>query len=129
MSEAFTPGPWKWTDTQERGCWVSGVLRGKFMDKDYVYPIINSRGVIDGLRVEVDLANAYLIAAAPDLLEALKALLDQFDAGYFVRNTEGDGSPDWVIKAARSVRTLAAGLQAIAKAEGKEIAQLKDAVL
>ena len=113
MSEdTYTPGPWRWTDCYERGCWVSGVLRGQFMSKDYIYPIINSPGVIDGLRVEVDQANARLIAAAPELLEALKALLAWSQAEY-------QSNP----------RIDAQALAVIAKAEGKEIAQLKDAVL
>ena len=109
---AHTPGPWKWTAARERGCWISGVLRGRLFTTDHVYPIINSPGVIDGLPVEVDKADADLIAAAPDLLAALKALL-AWSTSEYQSNKRIDDQ-------ARA---------AIAKAEGKEIAQLKDAVL
>ena len=112
-----TPGPWEVrvdriadiavcavTHPKPTICLVTGGLDDRFED---------------GMYGPTSHANAHLIAAAPELLEALKAILAQFDAGYFVRNTQGDDSPDWVIKAARSVRTLAAGVQAIAKATGQ----------
>lgn len=60
---------------------------------------------------------SHLIAAAPDMYVALKAIMRQFDAGYFVRNTEGDGSPDWALKAVRPMQALASAKAAIEKAE------------
>lgn len=62
-------------------------------------------------------ADARLIAAAPDLLAAARSVLGQFDAGYFVRNTDGDGSSDWAFKAAKSVAALASLAAAIKLAE------------
>ena len=66
-------------------------------------------------------ADADLIAAAPELLAASKAVLAQFAAGLFVRNTDSDGCSDWALKAAAPLRDLAALTQAIAKAEGLSI--------
>ena len=39
-------------------------------------------------------ANARLIAAAPELLEACKWFMAQLDAGHLVRDTSRDGEPD-----------------------------------
>jgi hypothetical protein len=64
-------------------------------------------------------ADAQLIISAPELLNALRDMLAQFDAGYFVRNTDGDGCSDWAIKVLEPVRALAAAKAAIAKAEGR----------
>lgn len=111
-----TQGPWK-ADTNGRDVRVDS-RGGLFVARTYAIPVEDNP---DDAYAAEQKANAHLIAAAPELLEALKALLAQFDAGYFVRNTQSDGDPEWVIKAARSVRTLALAVQAIAKAEGKQL--------
>ena len=54
-----------------------------------------------------------------ELLAALKDVLAQFDAGYFVRNTDSDGCSDWAIKALRPLKALADAKAAVAKAEGR----------
>jgi hypothetical protein len=94
-----TPGPWKTVarnypiaDTGDYdGCWE--VLTG-----DPKKPIVQIWGDSDE-----DEANARLIAAAPDLLEALRRLLDSGD----VRDAAEKGA-------------LAAARAAIAKAEGQQ---------
>ncbi len=63
--------------------------------------------------------NAYLIAAAPELLAALKAILAGFETGIFCRNTEGDHLSEWAIHAAPAIAALAVGQRAVAKAEGR----------
>jgi hypothetical protein len=64
-------------------------------------------------------ANARLIAAAPDLLAACRAVLEQFDSGALVRNTESDGLSDWALRAVKPLKALADMKAAIAKAEGR----------
>lgn len=64
-------------------------------------------------------ANAHLIAAAPELLAACKAVLAQFDAGTLQRNIDSDGCEDWAIKAIEPLNALSLMAGAIAKAEGR----------
>jgi hypothetical protein len=66
-----------------------------------------------------NIANARLIAAAPDLLAALKDVLSQFEAGAFLRNTDSDGCSDWALRAVEPLRVLAAASAAVKKAEGR----------
>ncbi len=62
--------------------------------------------------------NARLIAAAPELLEALKLVWSMFDDGRIVRNIANDHNPDWALKMLTFARELQAISAAIAKAEG-----------
>jgi len=76
----------------------------------------------DGLRPEVEarvLADARLIAAAPELLDALKRVLAGFEANAFSRNTDGDGDPAWAIKFFPHLKALADATVAIEHAEGR----------
>jgi hypothetical protein len=63
MNAAHTPGPWMASQYLDNGKW--GVLAG---DNGI---IVSVRSMSDGLGK----ANAHLIAAAPDLLSALSAML------------------------------------------------------
>ena len=63
-------------------------------------------------------ANARLIAAAPDLLEACKWFMAQLDSSVFVRDTSKDGDADWHIRSMRLVVDLGKAATAITKAEG-----------
>lgn len=120
-----TPGPWKVDPHCTTMIWTVGNPYGKGQMR-----IADIRGwghltgqgacrFSEDKAAAIQDANAHLIAAAPELYEALTAVMAQFDTGYFVRNIESDGQPDWAIKAARSVRTLASAVQALAKAEGR----------
>lgn len=65
MRGAHTPGPWSWSATAfDRGLTGAGPV-----------PVIEDLGY-DGLWIDRDSPNARLIAAAPDLLEALQATTD-----------------------------------------------------
>ena len=66
-----------------------------------------------------DEADARLIAAAPELLAALKAVLAGFEANAFCRNTDGDGDPAWAIKFFPHLKALADATLAVEKAEGR----------
>jgi hypothetical protein len=62
-------------------------------------------------------ADAMLIEAAPDLLEALKLVWEMFEDGRIVRNIANDGKPDWVLKMLTFTQELQTVQAAIAKAE------------
>ncbi len=62
-------------------------------------------------------ANAALIAAAPDLLEACKWFMAQLETGSIVRDITKDGSPAWASQMARFVMELNKVAAAIARAE------------
>ncbi len=64
-------------------------------------------------------ANARLIAAAPDLLEACKEIVGMLDRGDLVRPTGGDGDPDWVLRMMKFVPRIKKLSDAVNKAEGK----------
>lgn len=76
-----TPGPWRAAVRRGYAAVASG-------------PQTDTVMVADCRTVDVDLptatANACLIAAAPDLLEALKILLADMDAEYRDRNGDAD---------------------------------------
>lgn len=54
------------------------------------------------------------------LTEALQAVLDQFEAGAFVRNIGSDGCSDWAIKAAAPLLTLGKARAALAAVRGEQ---------
>jgi len=93
---SHTPGPWKLQLQAGARMVISPTgYHGKPSTICYCWPVSDEYG---------ETANARLIAAAPDLLEVLKRLVDLEDrhAGFFTL--------DQIINAARAV---------IAKAEGK----------
>ena len=91
---AYTPGPWRIgvddSDVEEDekgGAWIIGV------DDE----IVVAGGSHEGLKYGVpDAANARLIAAAPDLLEAAKRALAYFEILAENRLSEEGVSPDSV---------------------------------
>lgn len=86
-----TPGPWK-------KCIAGGVTEVRC---DAPVPVVSWAGFDDANRsLDEHRANARLIAAAPDLLEACKACLDMFADG---------GDPRKVIKALDAAIALAEG--------------------
>lgn len=95
MSTKHTPGPWKVKPFENE--------QGDFnIDSEYGYHIAETIG---GLGNEEE-ANANLIAAAPDLLESLQAMVAMMDSG----DEHGAGSP-WHIKATAAI-TKATGEKA-----------------
>jgi hypothetical protein len=63
-----TPGPWEWLG--EPGKSVLNAAKNKILDHEYYEGMW-----LGAYNDEIDQANARLIAAAPDLLESLKAIL------------------------------------------------------
>lgn len=85
-----------------------------------VFPQFHRSRIVSAEEVR---ANAALIAAAPELLAGLKAILAGFDAGVWVRNISGDGDPAWAIKLMPHIQAMAAVVKAVEKAEGSEARQ------
>lgn len=102
MGTQHTPGPWRWDES-----WGAIVVDRPDMQR-LICPMWTGcdRACMGRDVVDEDLANARLIAAAPDLLEALKSCLP--DLAHYV-SKHGPG-PDKRLDAARA---------AIAKAEGR----------
>jgi len=101
-----TPGPWEVTDLRH-----SIVVRTESPNKTKYgasrYAAIGGFDRSDPDQLSEALANARLIAAAPDLLEALELMLDRF------RDTEGSHG-QWEEEATENARA------AIAKARGEQ---------
>lgn len=94
MSAAkHTPGPWSVNDRRDSGVMNNGVY--VMADRNFVR-VFNEWG-----DDEMQLANARLIAAAPELLEALKAAVDEVDGTF----------PFAFLEAARSAIAKATGGQ------------------
>ena len=109
-----TPGPWK----LRNGCTaIVATLRvTDTQSNDYI--IAELVGRIPGTTIEVDYrANASLMAAAPDLLDALKGIMAGFDHEDCVRNRDHDFEDDWALHAANILPILAQAQAAIVKAE------------
>jgi hypothetical protein len=100
---SHTPGPW----TVEE-CWSQTCGAG--------HQIKECRG--DEYSDEFA-ANARLIAAAPDLLEALRTIWKMIAKGQLKRDTSNDSEPDWALRQIPFVLALKQAQMAIAKAEGK----------
>ncbi len=97
-----TPGPWHVSDSNE------------VLDEESCLVVAE----IMGERPEIYKANARLIAAAPELLEALKLIWQMFEDGRIVRNIANDHQPDWALKMLNFTRELQTIQLVIAKAEG-----------
>lgn len=102
MSEAkFTPGPWEWVKSKNDN-WSSYDLSPGILTKD----------TADGTTFgdEIDRANASLIAAAPDLYEALEAAIEEIN---HLRKFAGDNG------AMIDDTDFVEGIAALAKARGE----------
>ena len=92
----FTPGPWR-VITDESAAQVTG------------FPCIESDGYtvvgVEGMYgdIDTDFANARLIAAAPDMLEALRGVVSEYD------NPDNGRTLRWAVDDARDAITKATG--------------------
>lgn len=100
-----TPGPWE-TKWPKYNCTIES--RGGVVATVYIGQTIGD---------DESVANANLIAAAPDLLAALKAMLHDIETGVLVRDITRDDQPNWSMEMLAFVQRLQAAQQAIAKAQ------------
>lgn len=115
MSNEHTPGPWYIAEEGEKpdpnspAYAIPHAVVGANVPDGANFYICQT---IHGDSYERHNANAHLIAAAPDLLEALRAVLDDLA----LRSTKRDADGTKVLAAGRSV--VFAAQEAISKAEG-----------
>lgn len=109
-SATHTPGPWTLTHRGGSNFAVQTFeIRGMFGESPNIYPIFNKNtSGIDGALVHISPENARLIAAAPELLDALEGLLVFAEAAE-TKMLVGDEGCLWPTEIARA---------AIAKARG-----------
>lgn len=114
-SVSHTPGPWSAIDDGSRsdGLWVSGPSRGEPVICDLVGRLYDHEAQCGQLTGE-DVANAHLIAAAPDLLAALKRTVDTIKAWHCLHGDEIGW--DIYLQHAPEMQAINA---AIAKAKGR----------
>ncbi len=100
-----TPGPWNYHHHVE-------ILKGGELD---FYTIRSAENIclaeinrIDGATRNQDDANARLIAAAPELLDALRAALDSLEY-WFKRNGDTEGCNSEQMKTARELIKITEG--------------------
>lgn len=104
MSAKYTPGPWEMVEWHCGDFDIDAGGRGPCSGR-----IASAHSAPDEDREEESWANGRLLAAAPELLEALKNLIGEIDARSMGR-LEGNSS---------LVRFVDAGRAAIAKAKAK----------
>lgn len=96
-----TSGPWR----VFRGVWI-------FSQSDEIVADVDAKNLDH-------IANAKLIAAAPELLEALKMVQQMLTSGELVRDISLDAKPDFAMRMLDFVPKLNKIMMAIAKAEGR----------
>ena len=109
----FTPGPWE-AGPNPQGLYSNDwVVRpaGEFPHGEWIADV--GAGTTDATRR----ANARLIAAAPEMYEALKAIIGFFESGEFVRDTSRDFEQGWHLKMLPVVKSIADAQAALKKAE------------
>jgi hypothetical protein len=86
----FTPGPWTVEDAgdvQNPGLYICGPNRAENVICDLINREALHKGDVGDIQPE-DLANARLIASAPDLYEALKACVEALSEDRCLRESE-----------------------------------------
>ena len=106
-----TPGPWSQGDRLHYED-VTGP------QGDLGRPLIARAIYSNGNDPDEQKANARLIAAAPELLDACQRLIKMMDEGLLVRDIRGDTEPGWAVKQLPLVMSVKAATEAIAKATG-----------
>jgi hypothetical protein len=104
---SHSPGPWR---VYPHGASVPGY---DVCDR-IVADVLTGRAANEGPSD----ADAALIAAAPDLLAALKDVFNLVDEGFLVRDTSKDADPLWALNSVRFVTRLKTAFDAIEKAGG-----------
>lgn len=77
------------------------------------------RTMFEWLRIGTDPERQRLLDAAPEMLEALKGILDGFAQGIFVRDISRDADSSWAVRLLPFLSVLGRAKTAIIKAEGQ----------
>lgn len=119
---AHTPGEWRVVQGADPRDFIVADVTGNTIAEPNA-ELFNDWPELDPsvhhISVDEAMANARLMAAAPDLLAALSDLIKAFDEGIAGRSTERDHEPGWAMRSIGLVRTLSAAQAAITKAEGR----------
>jgi hypothetical protein len=78
MKEKYTPGPWQWEGDAGYGHDKLSAPSGTVLGIDLSWSLEPGEG-LDGQSLELSDADARLIAAAPEMLEALQDILHQYE--------------------------------------------------
>jgi len=98
------PGPWHLDDLAVSQGGFYGVSAGKTMNIPIVVPGLSSEGYgVHGVTMEMAYANAALIAAAPELLEALQGILADVEEIYSQEYSNDPNTLDSYCKAKATV--------------------------
>ncbi len=104
-----TPGPWFWTETHGQAVALMAA-GGKWVADPQCD--ISDYGLRSFHWTDVSEEDAALIAAAPDLLEALQNYVGLFDNAIYRRQLSGDGLYDETVRVARAAIARATGSEA-----------------
>ena len=112
MTTKFTPGPWRLYPAEypDAGGYVEPRVFS-ILDPD-TPKIICTMAVRDG---DIELANGLMVAAAPEMYEALASLMKMIDDGLLVRDTSHDDESGWALKQLPLVRAVQVAQNALAK--------------
>ena len=89
-SNQHTPGPWR----------IGKAVNGNWIEAAHAaQPVSIARTFYEGVGAATEDANARLIAAAPELLEALEGLLANLTEGDFISETRIDAARAAIAKA------------------------------
>lgn len=112
-----TPGPWEVGETISGRIKVFAPAKGEGDDwsRGWVAAPASQQG-----RAAM-VANARLIAAAPELLAGLKDVFALMQEGFLVRDISKDGDPLWALNSLRFVTRLKEAADAVAKATGEKL--------
>jgi hypothetical protein len=107
---AHTPGPWTlWLSRDARTHQIAGPARFRVEGaQTATIAEVHHYGSRASGYAEEQTANARLMAAAPELAEALQAMVEE-KADYMVRNNLGDPSQQHTIRVARAALDKARG--------------------
>ena len=116
IEQKWTTGPWVIVPQDDGSAMVAHEYdTGKQMNPKGLRLI--SHVLVRGNSLRQDEANARLIAAAPEMYEALRGMLKLIDDGMLVRDMSHDHESDWAMKQIPLVRTLQLAQAALAKTE------------
>src|SRR6185437_2810097 len=121
----WRPGPWEFDGCTENGKPSTGENRRYHqidarttLTPGSPHTVCDTSNRHHYISPDEDAANARLIAAAPELYEALEGILKLVDEGQLVRDTSNDPNPDWAMRQIPFVSAFSKAHQALTKARG-----------